>query len=173
MIHQIVCLLLIPALLANQAAMCCAHSHSDSESDDHSVRSHFHVTGAIHTEVRGDHLHDGHQHGDHQHGDHQHGDCGSHDDSGEPSPDGADANLDFAPSCPVGHDGDAVFFGEQNNIQISSSRITLEDLTFISVCFVAALPRVETRVYRTQVSRVGPFWPCQCAIILQTGCLLI
>jgi len=168
MIRRIVCLLLVPTLLANQVAMCCAHTHYDSDDNDHSSRTHFHFFGHTHKADTSDH-HDHHHH----HGDHHHGDCDEHGHCDEPAPAESESNLEFDSNYPVDHDHDAVFFGEQDAVQIQSNRLTFEGLTFTSICLVAELLRDETQSYRTQVARAGPFSPYYCAIYLQIGCLRI
>lgn len=64
MIHRVLCLLLVPALLANQAALCCAHTH-EGHAD---AAPHVHLPWNSH----GSHGHS-HSHGhDHHHGSHHH-----------------------------------------------------------------------------------------------------
>lgn len=158
MIRRIVFLLLVPALLANQAAMCCAHTHHGSEINDHSSRAHFHVSGETHRADSNDH---------------QHADGVEHEHSDRPASDGTESNLDFESSYSVGHDNDAIFFGEQDIIRIQSNRLAFDGLVTASLYFVAETMLVKTRNYRSQTTRAGPFLPYRCAIYLQTCCLLI
>lgn len=154
MIRRIVCLLLVPAMLANQAAMCCAHQHHDSEVDSHSTRTHFHVSG------QGTH-------------NHHHGDSSEHEHSGESAPDRTESSLGFDLGCPLDHDGDAIFIGEQCSLHSLASRMAFKDVAFISICFASEPPRAETRGYRSHRCGAAPFLQRQCALYLQTGRLLI
>ena len=160
MIRRIVCLLLVPALLANQAAMCCAHHHHGLESDDHPARNHVHLFGHYH-QTDGDE----HQHFHDETCDHRH--------SGEQNPNEDASDSDFDASCPADHDSDAIFFGEQDSLQVQTNRLTFGVSIYSVFSVVAELPRAVIADRWSRGSRAGPFLPYHCAIYLQTRSLLI
>mgnify|MGYP001544895092 CR=1 FL=1 len=100
MFRQVLSLLLMIALLANQAVAFCGHVHP-GHGDESSQRAHVHLHG--------------HSHG---HGHHHHG---------EPDPlehvpaTGNSANS-VASNSP-GHDNDAIFLGEPNQLLLNSGQI--------------------------------------------------
>jgi hypothetical protein len=153
--HRFLRLMLVFALLANQAAICGAHSHHDSEPSDHSARSHVHMSG---------HSHDGDSHDPHDSSEHQH--------SGDQQPSG-DSESSLDTSLPGDHDSDAIFFGDQDNFQNQSNRLIAKDLGSVAILFVAKQPLVSKPAYQSQRTRAGPFCACRCAIYLQTSRLLI
>jgi hypothetical protein len=148
--------MLVPALLANQAAMCCAHSHHGGETDDHSTRTHLHLSGESH---------DSHSHHHNAPGEHEH--------SGELPMKDSESGPDFEANLPVDHDSDALYFGEHDNFQISSNRINVDVQSFAMLFLDTAIPRIANSERRTQVTRAGPFTPYDCAIFLQTRRLLL
>lgn len=157
MFRRIVCLLLVPVLLANQAAMCCAHTHQYGETDDHPTRAHVHLSGGSH----GPHS-DGHRHGatcEHRHSDYQPVEC-------------SDDNLDFNAELPIDHDSDALFFGRNISLPIPPNRITVDVPTFFPVYLDAELLPLSSTEKRSQVTRAGPF-SYHCAIFVQTCRLLL
>ncbi len=158
MIRRIVCLFLVPALFANQAAICFAHQHRGLETDDHAARTHVHLFGHCHQTDAGDH---------------HHGDPCGHRHSNEQGPSDDESDSGFDPSCPPDHDTNAIFFGEQDLPQTHPNRLTFEVSTYFVICFVAEMPRTKSTIEWSSVSRAGPFLPYHCAIYLQTRCLLI
>ncbi|MFT5300164.1 MAG: hypothetical protein ACI87E_001713 [Mariniblastus sp.] len=155
MTNRILRLMLVFALLANQATICAAHSHHDSEPSDHSARSHVHLSG---------HSHDGGSHAHHDSGEHQHPD--------EPQPsDDSESGLD---SSNLGdHDSDAFYFGDQDNIHNQSNRLIAKDLNSIAVLFIAQQSLVLPPAIPSQRTRAGPFLASRLAIYLQTSRLLL
>ena len=159
MIRRIVCLMLVPALLANQAVLCCAHTHAGSESSDHSPRAHFHQSG--HSHESGHHHHD-------DSGDHQYGDS---DQSENSTP-----NAGLETGDPAGHDHNVIYIGDQVDLRLPLGRISIEESTVVAQWLaVENLPVIQPR-HRRQVTRAGPlglYSADQCAIFLQTCRLLI
>ncbi len=144
MIRQIVCLILVPALLANQAVFCCAHTHAGSEPTDHSPRAHAHQT---------DHAHDS---------SHHHGDSAP--------------ITGLETGDPAGHDHDAIYIGEQVDLHLPASRISVEESTVAAHGLVVENPPVIQLRHRYQVTRAGPlglYSTDRCALYLQTCRLLI
>ena len=123
MVRRIVCSLLIPAILANLAAMCCAHSHHGMPIGEHSARTHIHFFGHSH-----DHSHSGHSCEHHHHG------PGPERDPAEFPNSTADSGLHILPI----HDHDAIYFGCQDELRIPPVRIVLlspsVSVTFPVVC---------------------------------------
>lgn len=158
MLRQILALMLVPVLLANQAAMCCAHSHQGGESDGHSARTHIHFAGEAH----------GSNSGSHHHGDHDH--SGNHDHSDEPV-DGSESI--FSTNLPSEHDSDALYFGVNGDFQISPNRITVDKPALAILVVDSIILRIAKSERQTQVTRAGPFSRYHCAIYLQTSRLLI
>jgi hypothetical protein len=152
MTSRILRLMLVFALFANQAAICGAHSHHDSEPSDHSARSHAHMSG---------HSHDGDHHDSSEH---------QHSDDLQPSDD-SESGLDS--SLPGDHDSDALFFGEQDYFQTQSNRLIAKDLSFVAILFVAQQPLVSKPACQSQRTRAGPFSTYRCAVYLQTSRLRI
>jgi hypothetical protein len=157
MIRQSLHLMLVFALFANQAAICGAHSHHDSEPSGHSARAHVHLFG---------HSHGGDSHHHHDSNDHQH--------SNDQQPAGAsEAGLDS--SLPNDHDSDALFFGDQDDFQNQSSRLISKELIVVDVWLAFEYPSVGKQKSDCQSWRThaGPFSTGHCAIYLQTSRLLI
>lgn len=163
MIRRIVCLLLVPALFANQAAVCCAHAHNDSETCDFSARAHLHLSDHSHEHHSGQHHSHGHHHGSDT-------DATEHS-SARPSND-LNSNLDFNTS-PVDHDGDVVFIGEQTTIQNLSGKITVEKSSNAFVCNLDRVRQVTSPGHRVRTFRAGSFLPYSCATYLQVCTLLV
>jgi hypothetical protein len=157
MIRRIISLLLIPALLANQAVMCCAHTHHTGESGQHTTRTHLHLFGG--------------GHGSHS-DDHHHGPNGEHRHSDELPLEGSESTLGFGSELPVDHDNDAVFIGKNSNLCAPSNRIILEGPDFVSVFLDRKIHRPADSEHQSQISRAGPF-ACHCTIFLQTRRLLL
>ncbi len=158
MFRRILCLILVPALLANQAVLCCAHTHSGSDSSEHSPRAHVHYSGHSHTSS--------HSHGDS--GDHQ------HHDSDQPENSAPIAGLETG--NPAGHDHDAIYIAAQVDLHLPASRVSIEESTVAAQWLVVENPPVIQLGHRCQVTRAGPpglFSTDQCAIFLQTSRLLI
>ena len=158
MFRRILCLILVPALLANQAVLCYAHTHPGSEPSDHSLRAHVHQSG---------HSHDSsHNHGDS--GDHQ------HDDSDQSENSTPIAGLETGD--PAGHDHDAIYFSNQVDLHLPACRISIEESTIAAQWLVVEnSPFVQQR-QRCQVTRAGPlglYSTDQCALFLQTCRLLV
>ena len=162
MIRRIVCLMLVPALLANQAVLCCAHTHSGSEPSGHSTtRSHVHQSG---------HWHDSHQH------QHQHGDSGGHQHDDSDHSENSNPIVGLASGDPVGHDHDAIYIGKQVDLHLPINRISIEGSTVATSWLVIENPSVIQPRHRCQVTRAGPlglYSAHRCAIFMQTGRLLI
>jgi hypothetical protein len=150
--------MLVPVLLANQAAMCCAHSHHGGETDDHSARTHVHLSGENHE-----------SHSD----SHHHGDSGEHEHADELPVNHSESGSDFEANLPVDHDSDALYFGEHDNFQISPERINVDGQSFETLWFDTPVPRTANSECRAQATRAGPFTPYYCAIFLQTRRLLL
>ena len=158
MFRRIVCLMLVPAVLANLAASCCAHAHQGIETADHSARVHIHLVGEPHS-------HDSHSHHHGDSRDHKHSDV---------LPAGQSAiDFCFDSSIPAQHDTDAVYFGSQDDLQITSSRITIDGPAAVSIIFDVAVPPVVLPERQAQLTRAGPFASHRCAIYLQTRRLLL
>jgi len=163
MLRRIVCLLLVPALLASQTEMCFAHVHIGSEAEDHAARPHVHLSNHSHG-------HHSHAHRSHHHDDHR-GEC---EHSVELQSLDANSKLTFGTSCPTDHDSDAVYFGEQDTILHHFGKITFERSSDRSSdCSLVFVPRMAKPGFRGQLRQAGPFLPYACAIFLQTRCLLI
>jgi hypothetical protein len=159
MIRRIVRLMLVPALLANQAVLCCAHTHPGSESSDHSARAHVHQSG---------HSHDS--------GHHHHGDSGDHHHHNSDQPENSNPVVGLETGDPAGHDHDAVYIGEQVDLNLPASRISIEESTFAADWLVVENRPVIQLRHRCQQTRAGPLGlhsVDQCAIFLQTCRLLI
>ncbi len=156
MIRRIVCLMLVPALLANQAAMCCAHAHHGGEPDDHSARSHVHLSGEGH---------DSHSH--------HHGEPVEHEHSDKLPVNDSESGLDFEANLPVDHDSDALYFGEHDNFQISLNQLNVDVQSVATLFSDVAIPRIANSERPAHVTRAGPFTPYYCAIFLQTRRLLL
>jgi hypothetical protein len=150
--------MLVPALLANQAAMCYAHTHHGSEPAGHSQRAHVHLSGQAHAS--------------HSHS-HHHGDSGEHEHSDDLPIEGTATHLGFDANFPADHDSDALFFGEHDNLRLPSNRIRIEGPAFASMLVNPAVPRLASSDPRPQISRAGPLTPFGCAIFLQTRRLLL
>ena len=158
MIRRIVCLMLVPALLANQAVLCCAHTHGGSESSDHSARAHVHQSGHSHDSC---HRHDG-ESSEHHH------------DSKLPENSTPATCLEMGD--PAGHDHDAIYIGEQVDLHLPTSRVSVEESTVAAQWLVIENPPVIQLKHRCQQTRAGPLGLHsveQCAIFLQTCRLLI
>lgn len=154
MLRRIASLLFIPVLLANQAAMCCAHiHHSGSEVEDHSQRAHVHFAGH-------DHSHD-HDHSDHQIP------------LDESSPDDADSVLKFETSCHSDHDNDAIYLNDRGEFRNQTTQLTLEGISPGPVMFAEKRLAMVIPVCRNRVIRAISFLPYHCPVYLQTCCLLI
>ncbi len=110
MIRQVLCLILMPALLANQAALCCAHSHEGHTNS----APHIHFSTTSHGSHFHSHSHDHHHHGDvHEH--HHHRPVKKTDESQNASPQiDASSHLD-------GHDG-AVFVCKHSSFLTKTNR---------------------------------------------------
>ena len=158
MCRRIVCLMLVPALLANLAASCCAHSHQGIETADHSARAHVHFSGESHA-------HDSHSH--------HHGDSSEHQHSDTLPAGQSETDSCFVASIPGQHDSDAIYFGTQDDFQNSTSRITIDGPTAVSIIFDVAVPPEVSPERQTQLTRAGPFASLHCAIYLQTRRLLL
>lgn len=151
MIRRIACLMLIPALLANQAAIGSAHVHATASSDQ-SARAHVHLAGHHHDENH-------HHHGD----------------SSEPWPaelpvDDTNSSLD----SPLEHDRDAVYVGDQDDLQFKTCRLTLaKQVICFAICSLGEAPETARQGYRHRLIRSDHLGRYSCAIYLQTCCLLI
>ena len=157
MLRRIASLLLIPVLLANQAAMCCAHTHhSGSDVEDHSQRVHVHLGGHHHDQCH-----------DHDHSDHQY----PVDDN---TSDDADSVQNFETGCHVDHDGDAIYLNDKGEFRYQSTRLMLERISPGPVIELAEQWTSVTISERpNRVTRAGSFLPYHCPVYLQTCCLLI
>ncbi len=147
--------MLVFALLANQAAICGAHSHHDSEPSDHAARSHVHMSA---------HSHDGDSHNHQDSSEHQHSD------DQQPSDD-FESVLDS--SLPGDHDSDAFFFGDQDDFQNQSNRLIAKNLSSVAILMIAQQTLALKPAIQNQRTRAGPFSTYHCAIYLQTSRLLI
>lgn len=159
MIRRIVCLMLVPALLANQAVLRCAHTHTGLESSDHSARAHIHQSG---------HSHDS--------GHHHHGDSGDHQHDDSDQPENSTPITGLETGAPVGHDHDAIYIGEQVDLHLPASRIAIEESTVAPQWLVIEDPPVIQVRHLCQLTRAGPlglYSADQCALFLQTCRLLI
>ncbi len=156
MFRRILSLILVPVLLANQAVLCCAHSHVDSVNGGQSQRAHIHHSG---------HSHDSsHNHGDS--GDHQ------HDDSSQSEYPIAELET----GDPFEHDHDAIYIGEQVELHLPASRVSIEESTVAGKLRFAEVPNVVHQGHCCQAILAGPlglYSTSHCAIFLQTRCLLI
>jgi hypothetical protein len=150
--------MLVPALLVNQAAMCCAHSHHGDETDDHSARTHVHLSGESHD-----------SHSD----SHHHSEPVEHKHSDELPIKDPESGSDFEANLPVDHDSDALYFGEHDNFQFSPNRINVDGQSFATMLLDTAIPRIANSERRTQATRAGPITPYYGAIFLQTRRLLL
>lgn len=159
-VRRVISLLLVPALLANQAAMCLSHAHHDPSNDGHATRSHIHFSHVSHE-------HHGHGH-DHDE------DFGSNDDSGTPESDGWYAELKFDACVPASHDDDAFYVVDQTSIRNPFRVVVLEGSldSFFDQSF-ECLPPVDKSFCCRDLRVVGPFLRYSCAIYLQTHSLLI
>jgi hypothetical protein len=188
MIRRIISLILIPALLANQTMVCCAHTHPGLEPDDHPTRAHVHLFGHEHHHRHSPDHHHGDS-GEHHHGDcgeHHHGDCGDHDHgNSDPSKDSDSLKLIDSPTIQAfesgvaaTHDQNTIYLGEQVDLQLTVCRISLvkqatsiaswpvvENLAGIAIAILQ--PRAR------QAGHLGLFSTARCAIFLQTSRLLI
>jgi hypothetical protein len=176
MIRRIISLILIPALLANQTMLCCAHTHPGLEPDDHPARAHVHWFGHEH--------HHGHSH-DHHHGDsgeHHHGDSDPTKDSDSLKLIDAPTIQAFESGAAATHDQNTIYLGEQVDLRLTVCRISLVKLATA----VASWPVVENladipsglsfAILQPRARRAGPlgmFSTAHCAIFLQTSRLLI
>ena len=168
MFRRILCLILVPALLANQAVMCCAHTHTGSEQSDHSTRAHIHQSG--HSHDSGHH----HHHGDPD--DHQHGESSQPQNSNEVLEQSAPISG-LETGIPIGHDDDAIYLSDQVDLLVPVSRHSIDEPTVAAAQWLAIDVSTTLRPrHRCQATRAGPlglFSPDQCSIYLQTCCLLI
>ena len=158
LVRRVISLLLVPALLANQAAMCLSHVHLDPANDGHATRSHVHFS-------HGSHEHHGHDHGE---------EIGSNDDSGKPESDGWFAELKFSACVPASHDADALYVVDQTTMRNSFRVVVLEgSLDSFFVQSFECLPPADKSFYCRDLRIAGPYSPRPCAIYLQTHSLLI
>lgn len=166
MIRRIVCLMLVPALLANQAVLCCAHTHAGSDSSDHSARAHVHQSETSHDLS--------HNHGDSD--DHQHDESDQTENSNEIPAEQSTPITGVETGDPTGNDHDAIYIGEQVDLHLPASRVSIEESTVAAQWLVIENPPVIQLSHRCQLTRAGPlglYSADQCAIFLQTCCLLI
>lgn len=158
--RQVLTLLLIPALLANQTAMCCAHVHDDSGSNEHSTKVHLHLS--THSHAQHSQVHDYDALGE------------IHVCVGEPRASDSNGHLSICADCPSDHDSGAVFFAERETIRNDSGPTTLQVISSAaSFCEVAVTPQIVKSGCRGQFQQVAPFVPYSCAIYLQVRALLI
>ena len=154
MIRQLLSLLLITALLGNQAVVCCGHAHE--RSSDHTSRAHIHMGGHSHNHGAGHHHHHGHQHDD---SDHQH------------FPERTDP-PGLSPANSVDHDSDAVYFAEDQQVLLAPGDISLKKSS-------AAVTIPEPLMYGYPDSQIlslectGPHSAFAHALYLQTSRLLL
>ena len=160
MIRRIVCLMLVPALLANQAVLCCAHTHSGSEPSDHSTtRAHVHQSG---------HSHDsGHYH---------HGDSGDHQHDDSNQSENSTPIAEWETGNPNGHNDDAIYLSDQVDLHLPMGQISIEESIVAAQWLIVENPPTLKPSRKSQVTRAGPlglYSIDQCAIFLQTCRLLI
>ena len=136
-------------LFRSQAAICSAHSHQGTENAEHAERSHVHLSGHGHSH---DHDSSGHEHR---------------------TSDDAASNPNVDTCDPGSHDSGAIYFGDQNDLQVPSKQWTTAISTILTIWSVADWPLIEKPIQRSQVTRTGRFAQLHCALFLQTRCLLI
>lgn len=157
MFRRVVCLLLVPALFINQAAvLCCAHSHHESMAEGHSARTHVHISGQSHKMGSHDHVHS--DRNEHVHV--------------KTSSDDSELDLDGVLRWPLEHDSDAVFMSEPENVHLRTSRITFAVHLFVLAYELANFKRADAQDFQCQLSGV-PYLRYDCAIYLQILCLRI
>gem|GEM_PF-7113254 len=133
--------------------MCSAHTHQGKEGSGHSDRTHVHLSGHGHSHVN-------------DHG----GNATSHE---HQTLDGSISSAEIDSKDPGNHDSDAIYFGDQNDLQFQS-KLTIADTSTVPVVWwFTEWPKIVNPVHRSQVTRAGPFAQLQCALFLQTRCLLI
>ncbi len=149
MIRRIICLLLLPALLLNQAAMCCAHSHEGQTNS----APHIHLSGTSH---------DGHSH------------VQSHGHYHDASSTSAATEIhgsqhQVSESSQLDHHHDAVFFCKHGSFLSQTSRlnsvIVSAELTLATLNF--GLGQMVCADYQSRASNIGFQAPYPCAIFLQ------
>lgn len=154
MIRQLLSLFLITALLANQAVVCCGHTH-DGVTSDHSSRAHIHLGGRSHCHETGQH----HHHGEEQ------------DSRNRQIPDRSDG-LATDPITSSDHDDDTIYVCEQESVLVASGKIVVKK----SPCFVA-IPGSINCGYRLSEARLlgcsQPRLTFAHALYLQTSRLLL
>ncbi len=179
MYRQLVCSLLIPMLLANQAlAIGSMHVHPYETSDCHSSRPHIHLGFHNH------HHHDGHGHEHHGHGHCGHEHCGhehkhqGHEHHGETQNHGDGLDCDggypeFDSQFPCDHDCDAIYLPSPDDLSNHLSRLVKLELSKGVICRIAVWPPLARLTFSPTTSLPSPFPYAHCALFLQILCLRI